>query len=118
MHEMSLAEDVIDILKEQLENVDLELVRIVRVAVGEMMMVEKNTFIFAYDAIKEDTPLKNSSMELIEVPLKALCQSCGCRFSPEKLFPRCTQCGSDDYVIEQGKDMYVQEVEIEESQSV
>ena len=112
MHELSLADDVIRIVTGQLDESDLASVKIVRVAIGEMMMVEKDTFIFAYDALKEDTPLKDSRMELQSIPLKALCGNCGAHFVPERLHPRCPECGGQNYSITEGNSMFVKEVEV------
>ncbi len=115
MHELSLADDVIRIVTEQVDAPDLSSVRIVRVAVGEMMMVEKDTFVFAYNALKENTPLENSQLELLHIPLKAICGACGNSFTPEKLNPHCPECGGQEYRVIEGDAMYVREVEIDDS---
>ena len=113
MHELSLADDVLRIVIGQLREADLASVKVVRVAIGEMMMVEKDTFTFAFDALKEDTPLKDSRIEIVNIPPKAVCGKCGASFQPEKFYPLCPQCGGQDYSIVEGNSMFVKEVEVD-----
>lgn len=115
MHEMALAQDIVQILHSNLKSIDLQTVTIVRLSVGVLMMVERESLQFAYQVLTEKTPLQNSKLEIIEEPLTISCNNCGNRHIVENYEYTCQNCQSTDYTIIAGREMYVKEVEIKQA---
>lgn len=113
MHEMSLAQEIIQILHEQLKTMDLQKVIKVRVSVGALLAVERESLNFAYKVLAEDTPLKDSNLEIIEEPVMASCRKCGNTYKVENYSYVCPKCKNNDFTIVEGNKMYIKEVEVE-----
>lgn len=114
MHEMALAQDIIQILHNYLQNIDLNNVTVVRLSIGVLMTVEQESLKFAYGVLTEKTPLQNSKLEIIEEPLTVSCNNCGNTYIVKNFQYTCSQCKNTNYSIIMGKEMYVKEVEVEQ----
>lgn len=113
MHELSIAQDVIRILEQNLKSADLRSVKQVRLSVGKMMAVENVSLKFAYESLTSGTSLADSELEIIEVPVLMRCNSCGKTYSTENPLHGCISCNSADFSIVEGQDMFVKEVVLE-----
>jgi hydrogenase nickel incorporation protein HypA/HybF len=128
MHEWALAEAVIAAAIEVAEKEELEEVEEVRVIVGELQQVELDVFEFALSQLKppklKDTKFK---LEIAKAQLK--CRVCGnewsfdseglgeeaseaIHFVPEvaHAYVKCSKCGSPDFVIVEGRGVWLQSV--------
>ncbi len=69
MHEMSFAEEVLDVvLREASAYPDARIGR-VRVRVGALLAIEPASLRFSLEAISLDTPAEGAELEIIEEPL-------------------------------------------------
>lgn len=70
MHEMSFAEQVLDVvLREAAAYPDARIGR-VRVRVGALLAVDPGSLRFSLEAISLDTPAEGAELEIIEEPLE------------------------------------------------
>ncbi|WP_298343447.1 hydrogenase maturation nickel metallochaperone HypA [Ferrimicrobium sp.] len=96
MHEASLARAVVTSVTEELATRDIDGARvsIVHLAVGELSQVDATSLRFAYEFAVEETQLRRSRLEIVRIPARLRCTSCGraSRFSPEYYF-ECSECG-------------------------
>jgi hydrogenase nickel incorporation protein HypA/HybF len=113
MHELSLIQSMLEIIRE--ERVKHGLARIVRVRVvnGALSGAVSDALSFGWDCLTQEGDMQGVALEVVDAPLVVRCGACGTQFTPEdKQYMPCPQCqeilGHD---IESGKELYIDEIE-------
>ena len=114
MHELSLARDIIDIVTYNVPSSEIYNVKIVVVKVGAFSGVVTDSLKFAYEALKSNTELECSELDIIQIPFKLKCISCGKNTTNDFGMMICTECGSADTQIISGNELQVVEVKLNE----
>ena len=112
MHELSLARDIIDIVTQNVPSSEIKNVQFVVVKVGEFSGVVADSLKFSYGAIIFNTELENSELEVIHIPFKLKCNSCGKTTSNEFGMMICEECGSGNTEIISGNELRVVEIKL------
>jgi hydrogenase nickel incorporation protein HypA/HybF len=113
MHEMSIAQSVLDIAFGEMEKNASVGIRKIRISIGEFSGVVKEALEFAFDVLKPDTPAARAAVEIEVVPMSAECSACGvfkCSINDLNLF--CPTCGAIA-LITSGRDMKVDYLDLE-----
>lgn len=114
MHEMSIAESILDIVKETLADKCPDgILKEVVVQVGELVAVVPDSLTFCYEAIVKDTEFENSKMIVEIVPLMATCNACTHHFKIEKYQFSCPACGATAIEVGQGQELQISHLEVE-----
>jgi hydrogenase nickel incorporation protein HypA/HybF len=110
VHEVSIATDIVRIVREALGPDRVPLVRAVRVTVGRLRAVVPEALHFAYEAVVADTDLAASCIEIEELAARATCCDCG-KETPVKEFPAlCPACGGVRLDLHGGMELRVENV--------
>lgn len=115
MHESSLALSILDIAAEKCAEEHCTAVDSVRVRIGAMAGVMPDALRFAFDSLKENTVSAKARLVIDTVPVGGRCNGCGREFSVEGDQPfvfSCPLCNSADFVIDRGREMEVDEMEM------
>jgi hydrogenase nickel incorporation protein HypA/HybF len=115
MHELSIAEALI-------EQVDRELrragqngpVRRLELSIGRLSGVHCDSLRFAFDLISPGTILDGAKLEIQEPHAVCVCRACGTRQEIEELLIECPKCHSPDITIQEGRDLLLQSIEIDD----
>ncbi len=108
MHEVSLAQNLISLLREELaDRDDVSTVESVRVQVGELSCVVVESFRFAFDIVTEETEFAETELEVEEQPVKIGCKDCDAEASIEPGQLTCPECGSRNTRVIEGDDFYL-----------
>lgn len=110
MHELSIAQNILEIVHLYVPADELENVQFVKVKVGDVAGVVPDSLIFGYEAITADTPLENSKLDIENIPFKVLCSMCSKIFSNELGIIICPECNSSNSKILSGMELQVTEV--------
>jgi hydrogenase nickel incorporation protein HypA/HybF len=116
MHELSIAQSIVDIIRENVPASDLPRVRSIHVRVGTMAGVVAESLSFCFEAVVADAGLSGAHLAIETVPLTARCRSCGQTGEIEPYLFRCGSCEGTDLVVVTGREMTVSEVELEEEE--
>jgi hydrogenase nickel incorporation protein HypA/HybF len=76
MHELSIASAVVDSILEFAVERSIKRVIAVRLAVGELSHVEEEQLRFCYMAITQETPIRDSALEIERIPAMVRCHHC------------------------------------------
>ncbi len=116
MHEMSIAQNIITILKdEKSKNEFKKPVKSITLITGRMNAVIPDSLKFCFDIIKKDIDfLQNSILEIKEEVIKIRCNSCNSEKEIEEPIFLCDNCNSSDIEILSGTDMYIESIDIED----
>lgn len=112
MHEMSLAEGMLQIVEESARHNAARAVKAVWLEIGALSQVELQSLRFCFDAVTRGTLADGARLELVTTPGGAWCMPCGARVAIDRLGDACPVCGSYQLQVVQGADMRVMEIEI------
>lgn len=113
MHEMSLAEGVLQIVEDAAREQGFLRVRTVVLEIGQLSSVEPEAMRFCFDAVACGTLAEGAQLEVVEVPGEGLCFSCGKTVPLAALYDPCPACGGYPVQATGGTGMRVRELEVE-----
>lgn len=114
MHEMSLAESVLQIIEDAVRNQKVNRVRSVVLEIGALSAVEPDAMRFCFDAVTRGSIAEGAQLEIIEQPGKASCMDCGAvSILLTERFSLCPECQSARILITGGDAMRVKELAVE-----
>ncbi|MDI6766473.1 MAG: hydrogenase maturation nickel metallochaperone HypA [Bacteroidota bacterium] len=112
MHEMSIAQNIIEIVKEHVPKEANEKVKRIRLKIGELSGVVPDSLLFCFDILKNGSALGNVSVEIEHVPITARCRSCDKTSQLEYGVFFCTSCHSSDIELLTGKELNIVDIEL------
>ena len=113
MHEMSIAQSVLDIAVGEMEKNASAGIKKIKISIGEFSGVVKEALEFAFDVLITETPAAKASIEIEILPMVARCMECGdfeCSINDLNLF--CPTCGRTSFIIS-GREMTVDYLDLE-----
>jgi len=113
MHEMALAQSIMDIVEQEMTRHGATRVSLIRLEVGEFTAVVPESLAFCFEVMTKGTPFEGVKLELNPVPLTGRCQGCGKEFKIRDYHFICPQCESKDIETIAGKELLVKEIEAE-----
>lgn len=111
MHELSYIVRMVNLAEKTAIDNDIDHVDKIVVEVGAMTGVLPYYLHKYYPEATAGTRLEGSELEVIEVPVKAVCNNCHGEYSPDKENDyRCPKCGSTDSHIVAGRDVTLKNI--------
>ena len=114
MHEMSIAQNIIDIIRDHVKPEEESNVRSIRLKLGEFSGVVRESLEFCFSSLINDTPLQKARLEIEDVRISAHCGTCGQTSALEYGIFICPLCGSNNMKILSGTELQIETIEIEE----
>jgi hydrogenase nickel incorporation protein HypA/HybF len=114
MHELSLAQSILNIVKEHVPSQRIAAVRRVRVDIGRLSGVVADSLDFCFTALVAETSLQESCLELNTIPLRLACADCRETFESEGDVFSCPSCRGSRTTVVSGMELQVTEIELEE----
>ena len=114
MHELSLAQEIIDIVEKSLPSKEDIIVNSIKLKVGKLSNVLPESLLFCFDAIKNDSSLLNASLDICIIPLIGECKNCKLKSEIEPPFFYCPVCNSQNFEICGGTEIEIEEIEIKD----
>jgi hydrogenase nickel incorporation protein HypA/HybF len=112
MHEMGLAESVLDIVRQHVPPHRGGEVREVMVRIGTLSGVLPDSLDFCFDAIVAGTPYASAHLAIERVPVTGHCDVCGTWFTTETPVFACPACSGSRFTLAGGDDLQVVAVEL------
>ena len=113
MHEMSLAENVLQMIEEAALTQDFSHVHTVWLEIGQLACVETQSLRFYFDVVAQDSIARDAKLEIIDKPGQGWCNVCR---RPTRISSRhdaCENCGNYGLQIMDGDSMRITELEVE-----
>ncbi len=111
MHEVSLIENVIEIVMAEMPRHGITKVENVKLRIGQMNLVSHDALVFAFEVLSKGTPLENARLIIESVPTEGCCRRCGEEFIIEDWLAGCPMCGGTDIELISGKELEIAEFE-------
>lgn len=113
MHEMSLAEGVLQLIEDSAKTEHFSRVKTVWLEIGQLAGVEVEAMKFCFDAVTRDSIAQDAKLEIIETPGQAWCLHCAEVVNVTALYDACPKCGSHQVQVTGGNEMRVKELDVE-----
>lgn len=113
MHEMSIAQSLIDIIKEEMSKNDAKWLRSVSLHIGEMSGIVPEALSFSFDVITSGTAIEGAELKMDIVPLRGYCHRCDLTFKIENYAFVCQNCGDINIDTVSGQDLSIVEIEVD-----
>ena len=114
MHELSIAQSIVDSVREQAALHGGRRVLRVGVRVGETSGVNAEALEFCFGITVQDTELSGAALDLERVPVRFACEACGADFTPIDFAPICPSCGSGRGRMVAGDELALAFLELED----
>ena len=113
MHEMSLAEGILQLLEDAARRENARRVSAVFLEIGQLASVEVESLRFCFDAVVKDSIAEGARLEIVETPGTGWCLDCSQSVPMSDKLSACPRCGSFRVQVTGGTEMRVKELEIE-----
>ena len=110
MHEMSIAQSIIDIVKEEMIRHHVNTLHSIRVQIGRLSAIVPASLSFCFEIMTADTELEGAELLMEIVPLQATCMECNETFEVMDYTFICPHCKSKDIQTLAGQDLTVVEI--------
>ena len=108
MHELAIAESVVDTVTQRLPGAKITRVHL---EIGALSGVVPDSIKFCFDLATEGTPLEGAALEITEPPARCRCRACGTEFRPDPPIVLCP-CGSADVAVLGGEELKILSVQV------
>ena len=113
MHEMALAENVLEIVEQARGRDGFHRVRTLRLEIGQLASVEPDAMRFCFEAAARGSVAAGANLEIVEIAGAAWCDVCARRVALAELGAACPRCGGYRLRVVEGAEMRVKELEVE-----
>lgn len=113
MHEMALAEEVLQIVQDAARREGVKRVLALWLEIGQLSSVEPDAMRFCFEAVARDSVAAGARLEIIVIAGAARCLACSARVALAELGAACPHCGGYRLRVTEGAEMRVKELEAE-----
>jgi hydrogenase nickel incorporation protein HypA/HybF len=108
VHELAIAESVVDTVTQRLPGATITLVHL---EIGALSGVVADSIRFCFDLATEGTGLEGARLQISEHPAHCRCRDCGCEFAPDAPIMLCP-CGSANVAVLSGEQLKILSVQV------
>ena len=113
MHELSLAESLIEQVERAVEAAGGGRVTALQLSVGALAGVDADALRFGFDVATRGTRLEGAALEIALLPVIIHCPICDADVElPDIQHFRCPRCGTPSLDVRQGRELTIETVEV------
>lgn len=112
MHEMALAESVVQIVETQARAAGAEKVVVVRLEIGALSHVEPAAIEFCFGAVAAGGIAAGARLEIARSPGRGWCYDCSAEVAVDAFAAPCPACGGYRLQVTGGQEMRVRDMEV------
>ena len=117
MHDLSIAMSMIDAVLEERERRGSSSVEAIHLRLGPLSGVDRSALEFAFEIAREQTPLAETRLVIVETPIEFHCPKCHCVRNPISLQRMvCPVCGTAAGKITAGTELEIVAIEVMEDE--
>lgn len=111
MHELSIAQSLLEIVLEEGGRHGLGYVKVIRLQVGALASVVPESLTFCFDLVSADTIAAGASLEIETIPVVSRCGTCNIPFEVVNHVFLCPQCGEPTLELVSGRELSILSIE-------
>ncbi len=115
MHEFAICQQIVTAAVAEVERLDPQPTRVasIRVVIGALHQIVPDYLQGAYEVLTKETGLAGSALELCFLPVTVQCGDCGWIGPIDPPVFSCGQCGEFHVDVQQGQELYLDRLEVE-----
>lgn len=115
MHEFAICQNIVDAVINALSEVKASSFRLkkVRIVVGKYHQIVAENLEFAFDVLVKETAARGAKLEIKTLPIVVRCEACGWEGEIQLPMFLCGGCGSGRVEITGGRELYLEDLEVE-----
>lgn len=113
MHEMALAQSIVEIVAERAAESAAEHVRVVRLRIGALSHVDPRALEFGFEVVAKGTAAEGAVLAIERPGGTAWCIECSESVSVSAHGQACPRCGGHQWMLTSGDEMRVVELEVQ-----
>lgn len=113
MHEMSIAQSLLDIIREEMRKHEATVLRSVHLQIGQLSAIVPESLKFCFEIMISGTELEGAKLIMVQIPLKGTCRDCGKSFDIKEYVFQCPLCDSTDVEVISGEELSIVEMEVD-----
>ena len=111
MHELAITQNIVDIV---LKGAPDRAVKGITIVLGELSGVVEDSVRFCFDVVAADTAAQGAALTFLKVLAHIRCNQCGFEFKMDRGDWACPRCGNLGGEVMQGRECYVESIEVED----
>lgn len=114
MHELAITQNLVKVVLDEAKAAGANKVTRINLIVGELSGAVSDCVQFYFDILKKDSAaLQETAIDFKHVQSKLRCRDCQTEFHPQDAPWVCTSCGSYSIEIVEGRDCFIESIEVE-----
>jgi hydrogenase nickel incorporation protein HypA/HybF len=113
MHEMALAQGVLEVIQRQSQKSPFARVNAVTLEIGALSGVEPEAIAFCFDAVTRGTIAEGARLKIDRMEGGGTCIECGANVRLRERFDACPECGAYGVQPQRGLEMRVKELDVD-----
>ena len=113
MHEMSVAESLLELIEDEGRSQGFVRVKKIRVKLGALGHIEPEALRFCFDAVSHGSIAEGAHLDLETVAGKGWCSGCGRTVPIAERYDICPECGKSDVRMTAGDELRLAELEVD-----
>ena len=113
MHELSIARNILDIVRDSIPETDRPFVRDIRLRIGPYAGVVIESLAFGFSILAPNDGLPHARLEIETTPIVIGCAACGRSASAEYGTFVCPECGGRDVRFESGNELQLVDIRLD-----
>ena len=113
MHELSVTEQLLNVVLEHARKAGAKEVLKVNVVIGELTGFVNESVEFYFEILSKGTEAEKASLIIARIPARVRCRDCEREFQPDGSRWNCPHCGGLIEEVLAGRELYVGSIEVE-----
>jgi len=113
MHELPIAESVLNIALRHAEKEDAARITDLYLLIGQLSSIVDDSIQFYWDIISRDTIAQGATLHFERIPMQMLCLDCGQSYHPDPGTLVCPHCGGAHIQVAKGDEFRLESIAIE-----
>jgi hydrogenase nickel incorporation protein HypA/HybF len=114
MHELGVAQEILDRVAREMRKHPGARARAVGVRIGEVSGIDRDALAFGFEALTRDTEWQRLQLDIDYCPRRHRCRACGSEFNTREFDTRCLLCGSPETVLVSGDELDIGYIEVDD----
>jgi hydrogenase nickel incorporation protein HypA/HybF len=113
MHEMSIALNIAEIIKETVSESDQNKISSVKIDMGILSNISSESLLFCFNSLKENELFSSASLEINKLPISIRCKHCEALSVENDFIFSCRICSSNDIEVTGGDELSLNSIIID-----
>lgn len=112
MHEMSLAQNILDIVQKTASQHNAKKVLKITIRAGQLRGIVPEQLKFCFGFVAKDSLAEEAELLVHSLPIKGRCKQCQTEFFVKEFRFACEACQAEDIEVLQGMELLVENIEV------